>query len=461
MAPQPPNAAHPNATSPTAASAGPAGPSLANPGPTSPGAAGQGASGQEAAAPAIDTGWFRQVLGNFPTGVAVVTGLDKGGAPVGLAVGSFTSASLDPPLVAFFPDRRSSSWPRIAATGRFCVNILGYDQESVCRTFAVRGGDKFAELPWRPAPSGAPILDGAVAWIDCDLEAVHPAGDHDLVLGLVRVLDVGRSALPLVFFQGGYGRFSPLSLAAWEGDLAVQLRTADLARPQMEELAARLGAECVASAAVGDEMVLVANAVSGSSPSGELPTRVGQRIPFLPPLGTAFVAWAGELARRAWLDRAGRDCPPGTARALETTLAEVRAAGYAVGRGAGWHGELNTVLAKADPTDPADPGHDAVRRLIRALPPGYESPSAAPTPTSGDGQASLEGGRGARGGREDELRTVSAPVFGRDGTVVLVLTLIGVHGPLGATAAGGEDPVAALRAAAATVTTALGGHHPG
>ncbi|ONH33103.1 flavin reductase [Pseudofrankia asymbiotica] len=426
----------------------------------------------------IDSGWFRQVLGNFPTGVAVVTGLDQDGAPVGLAVGSFSSASLDPPLVAFFPDRRSSSWPRIAATGRFCVNILGYDQESVCRTFAVRGGDKFAELSWRPAPSGAPILDGAVAWVDCDLEAIHPAGDHDLVLGRVRVLDVGRSALPLVFFQGGYGRFSPLSLAAWEGDLAVQLRTADLARPQMERLAARLGAECVASAAVGDEMVLVANAAAGSSPSGELPTRVGQRIPFLPPLGTAFVAWAGELARRAWLDRAGRDCPPGTARALEATLAEVRAAGYAVGRGAGWHGELNTVLAKADPTDPADPGHDAVRRLIRALPPGYESPSPSPSasasaspasapapaptfvPTPGDGQAGLEEGGGTRGGREDELRTVSVPVFGRDGTVVLVLTLIGVHGPLGATAAGGEDPVAALRAAAATVTTALGGHHP-
>ncbi|MBX6387672.1 MAG: flavin reductase [Frankia sp.] len=416
-------------------------------------AAGAPAAAPAPEAPAVDPAWFRRVLGTFPTGVAIVTGLDADGAPAGLAVGSFTSASLDPPLVAFFPDHRSSSWPKIAPIGRFCVNILGDDQEAVCRAFAVRGGDKFADLSWRSSPLGSPILDGVVAWIDCELEAIHPAGDHDLVLGRVHALDVGRSALPLVFFQGGYGRFSPLSLAAWEGDLAVQLRTADLARPQMEELAARLGAECVASAAVGDEMVLVASASPGSS--GQLPTRVGQRIPFLPPLGTAFVAWASPLARRAWLERAGRDAPPGTIAALEATLADVRAAGYAVGRGRGWHGELRTMLAKTDPTDPTDPGHDAVRRAIRALPPSYESPSATAAPgTAADADAA--------DGSAQELRTISVPVFGRDGTSVLVLTLIGVHGPLGGPAPGGDgdDPVAALRAAAATVTAALGGVQP-
>jgi flavin reductase (DIM6/NTAB) family NADH-FMN oxidoreductase RutF len=156
--------------------------------------------------PAIEPDWFRVVLGTFPTGVAVVTGIDADGRPAGMAVGSFTSASLDPPLVAFFPDRTSVSWQRIRESGRFCVNILGADQEAVCRTFAVRGGDKFAELAWRSAPSGSPILDDVVAWIDCDIDAVHPAGDHWLVLGLVRALDVGRPDLPLVFFQGGYLR---------------------------------------------------------------------------------------------------------------------------------------------------------------------------------------------------------------------------------------------------------------
>jgi flavin reductase (DIM6/NTAB) family NADH-FMN oxidoreductase RutF len=168
---------------------------------------------------ASDPAWFRHVLGNFPTGVAVVTARDGGGAPAGLAIGSFTSASLDPPLVAFFPDRRSSSWPRIRDSGAFCVNILGADQVDVCQAFATPGGDRFADVGWRPAPSGSPIIDGVVAWIDCTVETIHEAGDHWLVLGRVRALDVARSTPPLVFFRGGYGLFAPLSFASWEPEL--------------------------------------------------------------------------------------------------------------------------------------------------------------------------------------------------------------------------------------------------
>jgi flavin reductase (DIM6/NTAB) family NADH-FMN oxidoreductase RutF/DNA-binding IclR family transcriptional regulator len=390
----------------------------------------------------FDAAWFRQVLGNFPTGVAVVTAMGTDKAPAGMAVGSFTSVSLDPPLVAFFPDRSSTSWPRIQAAGSFCVNILGADQETVCRTFAVRGGDKFAELSWRPAGSGAPILDGVVAWIDCTLEAVHPGGDHWIVLGRVTALDVARDALPLVFFQGGYGRFAPLSLAAFEGDLAVQLRSADLARPHMEALAGELGVECVASAAVGEELVLVANA--RATESRELPTRVGQRIPFLPPLGTAFVAWAPETARRAWLGRLGRDLSPDVAAALETTLKSVRVHGYSVGRGPGWHTSLRRALVRADPDDRTQP---EARSLVRALPPDYEAPDA-PAATFA---------AGGPDGPADEVRTLSAPVFGPDATVVLVLTVVRPDGRW-ETAAG--DPAERLRAAAAAVTVALCGVAP-
>src|SRR4051794_26552558 len=116
---------------------------------------------------------FRRVIGHFPTGVAVVTGMDAEGKPAGMAVGSFSSVSLDPPLVAFMPDKSSSSWPKFRDSGSFCVNILGAEQESVCRTFAMKGGDKFAELSWRPAGSGSPILDGVLAWIGCGLDGVH------------------------------------------------------------------------------------------------------------------------------------------------------------------------------------------------------------------------------------------------------------------------------------------------
>nr|MDT0665967.1 hypothetical protein [Micromonospora sp. DSM 115978] len=194
--------------------------------------------------------------------------------------------------------------------------------------------------------------------------------------------------------------------AAWEGDLAVQLRSADLARPQMEALADDLGVECVASAIAGEEIVLVANAGGHRSPL--LPTQVGQRIPFLPPVGTVFAAWAPEAARAAWLGRVGPDARD----ALEATLAAVCRAGYSVGRGDGWHHEFRAALTKADPDDPTDATHEAVRDLIRALPPSYESPEVA---AADDGS----------------IRTLSAPVFGRDGTVLLVLSAVNSSsGPL-------------------------------
>lgn len=156
---------------------------------------------------AFDSAKYRQVLGHFPTGVTVITAAGDDG-PVGLAVGSFSSVSLDPPLVAFFPDKGSSSWPKIEATGSFCVNILGEDQEDVCRRFASKGDDKFAGLGWGPAGSGSPLLHGVLAWIDCDIESITEAGDHYCVLGRVRELDVEHEHGPLVFFRGGYGRFA-------------------------------------------------------------------------------------------------------------------------------------------------------------------------------------------------------------------------------------------------------------
>ena len=154
----------------------------------------------------FDSAKFRQVLGHFTTGVTVITGATDDG-PVGLAVGSFASVSLDPPLVAFFADKGSSSWPKIAPSGSFCVNILGEHQEDVCRRFASKEPDKFAGLGWSPAASGSPLLDGVIAWIDCDIHEVIEAGDHLCVLGAVRELDVAHDGPPLLFFRGGYGRF--------------------------------------------------------------------------------------------------------------------------------------------------------------------------------------------------------------------------------------------------------------
>lgn len=159
--------------------------------------------------PAVDGAKFREVLGHFPTGVTVVTAASESG-PVGMAIGSFCSVSLDPPLVAFYPTVTSGSWPRIEQSGHFCVNVLAEDQQETCGVFASRVEDKFADVTWSAAPSGSPRLDGVLAWIDCRIERVVEAGDHYLVMGEVIALDTDTDVGggPLLFFKGGYGRFS-------------------------------------------------------------------------------------------------------------------------------------------------------------------------------------------------------------------------------------------------------------
>ncbi|MGW6144838.1 flavin reductase family protein [Streptomyces sp. NPDC055140] len=144
---------------------------------------------------------FRKVLGQFLTGVAVVSAMD-GTQPVGLAIGSFFSISLDPPLVGFCAADSSSTWPVIKRAGRFCVNVLAADQEGVCRNFARTGADKFDGVGWAPSGGGCPRIDDVLAWIDCDIETVHTAGDHEICVGRVRALGDGRRSAPLAFFRG-------------------------------------------------------------------------------------------------------------------------------------------------------------------------------------------------------------------------------------------------------------------
>jgi flavin reductase (DIM6/NTAB) family NADH-FMN oxidoreductase RutF len=157
--------------------------------------------------PDIDAAHYRQVLGHFPTGVTVITAMGADGKPAGFAVGSFFSVSLDPPLVGFAAGKSSSSWPGIREAGSFCVNILAVDQEAVCRAFSSKAEDKFVGLGWTPTSSGSPKLGDVLAWIDCDIEAVHDAGDHEICLGRVRELAVERELGALLFYRGGYGRF--------------------------------------------------------------------------------------------------------------------------------------------------------------------------------------------------------------------------------------------------------------
>jgi flavin reductase (DIM6/NTAB) family NADH-FMN oxidoreductase RutF len=156
----------------------------------------------------MDSSTFRSVLSHFCTGLTVVTAVDDDG-PVGMTCQSFTSVSLDPPLVGFLPAKTSTSYPRIRRAGRFSVNVLHERQEPLCRGFAASGADKWAGVEWAPGPSGAPRIAGALAWIDCQLWREHDAGDHVIVLGEVLDLQADEAGAPLLYFQGRYGRLHP------------------------------------------------------------------------------------------------------------------------------------------------------------------------------------------------------------------------------------------------------------
>jgi 3-hydroxy-9,10-secoandrosta-1,3,5(10)-triene-9,17-dione monooxygenase reductase component len=146
---------------------------------------------------------FRQVLGHFCTGVTVVAGVEAG-EPVGFACQAFAALSLDPPLVLFCPSLSSGTWRRIEQSGHFCVNVLAEDQRDLSRVFGTRGAARFAGVTWKTARSGAPILDGALTWADCRIEAVHPGGDHCIVIGRVTELGEVRDVRPLLFYKGRY-----------------------------------------------------------------------------------------------------------------------------------------------------------------------------------------------------------------------------------------------------------------
>ena len=170
----------------------------------------------------IDPRAFRNVLGQFCTGITIITTVDDG-APVGFACQSFAALSLDPPLVLFCPTKQSRSWQAIESSGKFCVNILAEEQKDVCARFGSREPDKFAGVDWEPSPLGSPILARSLAHIDCTVASVHDGGDHFVVFGAVQSLsDLPEvKPRPLLFYRGDYTGIEPekTTPAQWRDDL--------------------------------------------------------------------------------------------------------------------------------------------------------------------------------------------------------------------------------------------------
>jgi flavin reductase (DIM6/NTAB) family NADH-FMN oxidoreductase RutF/DNA-binding IclR family transcriptional regulator len=380
----------------------------------------------------IEPDWYRRVLGQYPTGVCVITADAPGAGPSGMVVGSFTSVSIDPPLIAFYPAKSSTSWPKIEAAGSFCVNILGADQEDICRTFSAKAANKFEKVPYHRTPqTGSPIIDGVVAWIDCGIEMVQDAGDHVLVLGRIRELHLEEPRLPLLFFQGGYGRFSPLSLAASNasGSLTTPLRYVDLIRPLMEGITEQFNCRCLAGAHVEDEVIIVASA-GHSQDSVDTTTLVGQRLPYLPPSGSIFAAWAPEEEQEQWLRYAAEPAWEQHRAALQL----VRERGYSLG-----------LLSPAQ------------RKFASTLEAMAQSPSAS-WPTSLFGllpQLSYDPPH-LTSQTLDLVRQITAPVFDANGSAALALTIFG----FGAPPDGSTPLIVTLLEVAAVATRRIGGQEP-
>jgi flavin reductase (DIM6/NTAB) family NADH-FMN oxidoreductase RutF/DNA-binding IclR family transcriptional regulator len=353
---------------------------------------------------AIDSRQFRETLGHYPTGVALITGCDESGTPVGMVVGSFTSVSLDPPLVAFLPAKSSGRWSRLSAATSFCVNVLSADQEDLCRRFAARGSGWCDDVTWVPTPSGAPALDDAVAWIDCSVESIVEVGDHYLVIGRVEQLEVVNPVAPLLFFQGGYGRFTSLSLVATATpELISAVRHAELARPHLEDLSLRLDLECDALAPVGTDLAFVASAGAGPVTGG---TVLGMRVPLMAPLGEQAVAWSSEQCQQQWLDNAGIADPDERQR-LRDRLELARRRSWSISRLAP-HEETPFYEALREyATQACTPARErAIRSTITELSRRYEPIELLP-------------------GQRYDVHSIAVPVHGTaGGPPVLVLRLV-------------------------------------
>lgn len=151
----------------------------------------------------IDPRELRDVLGQFTTGVTVITTLSETAAPLGLAVNSFASVSLDPAEILWSISSKAPSRSAFESHGAFVVNIMAHEDKEQTLRFAKPVDDKFEGVDWRPGWKGVPVLTNALATLECDVKQMVECGDHHIIIGSVRSID-SRDGDPLVFFRGDF-----------------------------------------------------------------------------------------------------------------------------------------------------------------------------------------------------------------------------------------------------------------
>lgn len=164
-----------------------------------------GGSSEIGRAVELDEMSIRGAMSEFTTGVTIIT-TEEGGENYGFACQSFSSLSLDPPMILFTVMKTSRSWPHVKESGTFCVNVLAEDQESISAAFGRRGGEKFTTGTWELTPLGNPLLRGSSVWIDCTVADVHEGGDHWIVTANIESIGQREDAKPLIYHRGSYAR---------------------------------------------------------------------------------------------------------------------------------------------------------------------------------------------------------------------------------------------------------------
>lgn len=277
-------------------------------------------------APEIDAATLRTVLGHYPTGVVIVTGNHPDGERLAMIVGTFTSVSLDPPLVAFLPMKTSKTFQRLQECTTMCVNVLTGDQEELGRTIASRWENKFDGVECISSTAGNPVFAESLAWLDVTLEQSIEAGDHLIVLCRITDLAVHNPTNPLIFFQGGYGRFvTPSLVARIDSEIISEVQDAVIAREDIEQLAQQIGCECSLLTALNrDELAaLVSAAAPGINPEPSL----GARMPIVPPIGDTVVSAQSEQDQEYWLNKA-KGCEDEKLQVFRDRLEFCREHGY-------------------------------------------------------------------------------------------------------------------------------------
>lgn len=343
--------------------------------------------------------WWRAVLGEYPTGVSLVTTRDSEGEPAGMIVGSFVAVSEDPALIGFFAGTHSSTLPQIVASGHFTVSVLTDSHEGFCRIFTQKAADRWTAAQFEESATGSPRLVDAVVWFEASIESVHPYGDHSFVVGRVTELGTGPGGkLPLLFRRAGYGTFAAPSATYDARAFMERLRWVSMVERDIQALADELDVEITVNTQLGDSVVTLAS-VDPRASTGSY-ENVGASHPWAAPIASVFAAWAPDATRHAW-EEASRHLTGSVNRPLiERLLSAVRARGYAIA-GDRQMTERFLHLARQRSAD-----RDSLAEL-------WEEIAAGRLDLESDGEVTW-----------GNVAVIQMPVFGREGEVLLSLYAI-------------------------------------